>query len=176
MPIPLQQLYEEFNRRGHDTHEYNRLLSSVLAELANNQQAQTIVWDNGVPYIFDPLRNKYLSLTRTVVTGAIYGGSINSTYLRIDGVATMANQGFLIPRNATITALWAKSRPTSWNIEVRKNGIPITLVGVPVLAGSGSDGTIDLDLSQGEWIQLYANGSSIAHPIAAVELAWRLDV
>jgi len=140
------------------------------------QQSQAIVWDSGVPYIYDPLRNKKLSLTRTIISSALYGGSISDSYLRLDGVATMAEQGFLLPRKATITGLWAKSRiGAGWYIEVRKNGVPITVSSVQIIAGSGLDGTIDIDLNQGDWVQLFAQGSAIKHPIAACELAWRLD-
>lgn len=177
MPIPLQELYEQFNRLVDKPHEYNRLLSSVLQDLYNSISGQSIVWDSGVPYILDPLRQKFLSLTRAVITSGWYGNSIEDRYLRLDGVVTMGAQGFVLPRPATITGLWAKSRSNgSWNIEVRKNGIPITLASVSIAAGSGSNDTIDLNLDQGDWIQFYLDGTAVEHPIAAVELAWRLIV
>lgn len=88
----------------------------------------------------------------------------------------MSEQGFLIPRPATITGLWAKSRSQqAWTIEVRKNGIPITLVSVPVVTSKGYDGSIDVDLQPGDWIQLFLNGNAVEHPIACCELAWRLE-
>lgn len=177
MPIPLQELYEQFNRLVDKPHEYNRLLSSILQELSVSIQSQSIVWDDGVPYIFDPLRQKFLSLTRAVTTGGYYGSSIHDRYLRLDGVTMMGAQGFLVPRDATITAMWAKSRSiSSWSIEIRKNGLPITLASVPISLSSGYDDTIDIDLAKGDWIQLYLDGNDVEHPIAAVELAWRLDV
>lgn len=175
--IPLQELYEQFNRLIDKPHEYNRLLSSLIAQLNDQLAGQTIVWDNGTPYIFDPLRQKYLSLTRTVITSAFYGNSIDDRYLRLDGVSMMGSQGFLVPRDGTITGLWAKSRSNgAWNIEVRKNGIPITLVNVTINSGSGYDNSVDIDIAQGDWLQLYLDGNAVQHPIAACELSWRLIV
>jgi len=95
----------------------------------------------------------------------------------MDGVTMAGAQGFLMPRDATITAMWAKSRSTgSWNVEVRKNGIPITLVSIPVVGSFGSDSTIDVDVYAGDFLQFYLNGTAVDHPIAGVEIAWRANV
>lgn len=174
--INLKELYEDLDRAIDKPHVYNRLISRVLQELQQNIQSSSIVWDHGTPYIFDPFRQKLLSLTRPVVTAGAYGNSIDHRYLRLEGVATMGEQGFLIPRPATIVGLWAKSRSqASWTLEVRKNGIPITLVSVSVTGSMGRDNDIDADLNEGDWIQFYINGTAVEHPIASCELSWRLE-
>lgn len=175
--ISLQTLYEELDRAIDKPHVYNRLISRILQELQQSIQSSVVVHDDGgLSYTFDPLRQKYLSLTRVTMVAAAYGNSIDHRYLRLEGVATMGEQGFLIPRPATITGLWAKSRSkANWIIEVRKNGIPITLVSQPVTTSIGMDVSVDVDLEAGDWIQLYANGVAIEHPIACCELAWRLE-
>jgi len=171
--VPLQELFEELNRRIDKPIDYNHILSSWIQSFG----AQNIVFVDGMPYLPDPSRGKLLSIGRPVLSAAYYGLNQSSRYLRMDGVTMAGAQGFLMPRDATITAMWAKSRSTgSWNVEVRKNGIPITLVSIPVVGSFGSDSTIDVDVYAGDFLQFYLNGTAVDHPIAGVEIAWRANV
>jgi len=173
MPIPLQQLYEEFNRRIDKPHEFNRLLSSIIAELAAG--SPFIVQQGGMFYMLDNYRGEYLSLARPIITAGFYGNNVTNRYLRQDEVTMAGGSGFTIPRDATITAAWGKSRNTGgWNAEIRKNGIPITLVSIPIVSGIGYDDTVNIPLDAGDYIEFYLSGTGVEHPLVACELAWRI--
>lgn len=173
-PTDLKLLFEEFNRRIDKPIEFNHLLCSAIQDLYNLIAAQQIQWHDGVPYILDVSRGKTLSTTRAIFTGGYYGLNQDSRYLRVDGVTTAVDQGLLITRDATITAMWAKSRSIgSWTHEVRRNGVPITLASVPVISSIGNDTTMSVDLDAGDILQFYMSGVGVDHPIVGVEIAWR---
>lgn len=173
---PDESVFEELQKRENDPRVYNVYLAKLLDCLIQNQAATIIEWNGGVPYALDPSRSKQLSLNRPTLSSAYYGRAISNRYLRMDGVTTMSQQGFLCPRDATITGLWAKSRSSApWSIEIRKNGLPITLVSTSIVGSFGSDMALDVDVDAGDWLQFFASGTNIEHPLAAMEFAWRLD-
>lgn len=168
--VTLQELFEELNKRIDKPLDYNHILTSFLSSATTG----AIVFIDGLGYYFDPVRGKYLAVSRTILSAGQFGQNQNSRYMRMSDVPMQAAQGFLLPRDATITGLWAKSRSTSaWSVEVRKNGAPITLVAVPISGGSGSDLTLNYDLNAGDVLQIFQSGSAIDHPIAGIEFAWR---
>lgn len=167
--IDQKKFFDELNQRIDKPIEYNSLISQLFSELS----ASTITWDNGIPYLTDPSRQKELSLSRPVITSAFYGLNQSNRYLRLDGVTASGN-GFLCPRKATLTALWAKSRSeTGWAIEVRKNDNPIALANTTVTDGWGKIDNLSIDVEEGDYIQLYLSGDGVDHPIACFEFAWR---
>ena len=169
-PYDINKLFELLGARVNNQHDYNHVISWFI----NAISTQNIQWIDGVSYLQDPLRGKLLSITRPVFTAGYYGLNQRHRYLRMDSVTMAGDQGLLVPRNATITAVWAKTRSTgAWNAEVRKNGVPITLISVPIVSSFGSDTTLNVDVDAGDHIQFYMNGTGVDHPIIGVELAWR---
>lgn len=167
--IDPKLLFEELNKRVDKPIEYNHLITQVFAELTSGN----ISYDNGIPFLLDPTRQKELSLSRPVITSAFYGLNQSNRYLRLDGVTASGN-GFLMPRKATITALWAKSRSEGgWAIEIRRNDSPIALSNATITDGWGKIDNLSIDLDEGDYIQLYLNGDGVDHPIACFEFAWR---
>jgi hypothetical protein len=174
IPSGLQELFERLNERIDKPIEYNHILSSAIQGLYNLIAPNAITYVGGVPYTLDPNRGYQVSLPRAYHEAGWYGNNITNRYLKVGGVTTGAT-GILMPRDAVITGLWAKSRNAiSWTIELRKNGIPITLVSVPITSGEGYDGNLSITVDQGDYIQFYASGTSIDHPIAVAEIAWRI--
>jgi hypothetical protein len=174
MPPICDNLFETLLSLIDKPYDYNQLIAKLLCQLLQAAQHQQIVIEDGVPYFWDSDRSKMLSLARPIIRGGANGNAIDSRYLKMDDVATAGDQGFLIPRPATLTGLWGKSRSTAdWTLEVRKNGSNITLASVIISSGSGQDDFIDLDLDDGDYLQFYAIGNDISHPIVALELAWR---
>lgn len=171
----IQNLLEELLRLQDSPYAYNNLIARLLNDLWSMAAAGTITYDGGVPYTLDPIRQKFLSLARPVFSAGGHGFGVTNRYLQLSGdVASMGQQGILLPRAATITAIAAKSRSTgSWLFEVRRNGVNITVASQAVAAGSGSNPNLDIDLDAGDWLQFYAGGTNIAFPEATVELAWR---
>jgi hypothetical protein len=169
-PYDYKKLFELLGERVNNQHDYNHVISWFIQGLS----ATNIVWFDGTPHLEDPTRGKLLSIGRPVFTAGYYGLNQKNRYLRMSEVTMAGDQGLYMPRPATITAMWGKSRSTgAWSAEVRKNGIPITLISVPIIGSFGSDITLNIDVDAGDHIQFYMNGMSVDHPIVGVELAWR---
>lgn len=171
----FRKLFEQFLSLIDKPYDYNHLLCQIFDDLLAQQQGQTIINSGGVPYLFDVTRDKNLSLARPMMQAGAYGAAITNRYLRMSDVASAGPQGFPIFRPATITAMAARSRSTgAWTAEVRRNGVAVTLASIAVSARMGYDAHIDVDVEPGDWLQVFASGVDIDHPIVAVELAWRL--
>lgn len=169
-PYDINKLFELLGARVNNQHDYNHVISWFFNQLSS----QNIVWIDGLPYLQDPSRGKLLSISRPVFTAGYYGLAQRHRYLRMDSVTMAGAQGLLMPRDATICAAWAKSRSAgAWSLEIRKNGIPITLIAVSIVGSFGSDTTLNIDVDAGDHIQFYMNGINVDHPIVGVELAWR---
>jgi hypothetical protein len=147
-----------------------------------NQRLDTVYipdlvqWYDGVPYMQDPLRNKMLSMARMNQDFSYRGLDQSSRYLKIGEVVGSAN-GYLMTRDATITALCARSRSSNnWSIEIRKNDVVTSLSTLSVVGGEGIADTLDVDVNAGDFVQLFINGSGIDHPLAFLELAWRYTI
>lgn len=131
----------------------------------------------GILYTYDGTRTKWLSVDRKIVTAAKKGPT-KDVYLRhADGIAT-SETGFRALRDGTITGITAQSDTTgTWTLEIRKNDSVTVITSVAVSAAQGAqDTTINIDFSQGDEIQFYANvsGSPVVSAIGAIEIAWRV--
>jgi len=176
-PICPQDMFERLQDSMHQPEDYNHLLARTLQRICQALSTSEITWYQGTPYLKDPDREKFLSANRPTLQSAYYGLNQKDRYLRMSGVTTAGNQGFLVPKPATITGLWAKSRSIgNWIIEARKNGNPITLVSVNITGSFGSDMLVDIDVEAGDYLQFFLNGNAVDHPIAAMEIAWRLPI
>jgi hypothetical protein len=174
--VDLSTLLEQLDRLSDKPHEYNSLIAKLIRSLSEQTLGNLLRWQGGICYSFDPTRQKEISIDRSTISAGTYGKGISDRYLRVDGIPSAGSQGFLVPRAGLITGLWAKSRSMgSWSIEIRKNGIPITLVSVPVISSFGIDDSLDIDVERGDWLQFYLHGQNVEHPIAALELAWRTN-
>jgi len=173
-----KDFFEQLQEAQHQPEDYNHLIARTMNELCSFLSSTVItplIQDGGVAYYNDVLRTKKLSTHRATVVGAYYGLNQSSRYLKIADVTSAGSQGFFIPRPATITGMWAKSRSTSsWTFEARKNGVATAISSISVSSSFGSAIALDVDLSAGDHLQLYLSGTGIDHPIVACELAWRL--
>ena len=151
--------FEQLQEAMKQPEDYNHLLARTLNELCGllaTTQITPLIQVGGVAYYIDVLRGKKLSTHRVTMNGSYYGLGQASRYLKLGEVTSAGSQGFLVPRPATITALWAKSRSTgSWTIEARKNGSPITLVSVSITSSFGSSMALDVDVAAGDHLQLF---------------------
>lgn len=170
--VNFNELFEQFNRLIDKPLDYNQLLVKSLVDAQGLVSVQVV---NGVPVFQDAIRSKTLSLARPVFTASAFGNNMSDRYLKIGEVPAQGSQGMVMPRDATITGLWAKSRSTgNWTIEIRKNGIPLSLVGLAISGGQGADPNVDMDLNAGDVLQVFANGSNMSHIVAGIEVAWRV--
>jgi hypothetical protein len=166
----IKKFFEELNERIDKPIEFNHLLSKFVNEIA---AAQVFVVGD-LLFFNDPVRGRPVSVTRSIFTGGYYGLNQSSRYLRVDGVTTAGSHGIIMPRNGIITAMTAKSRSIgAWTFEVRRNGVPITLAGIPVVSSVGNNPLLDVDFDAGDFLQFYLSGSGVDHPIVSLEVAWR---
>lgn len=168
----FNKLYEALqDAYGSSTEEYNHIISKILNQMA---ASQIYVFD-GIAYILDPIRGKYLSTGRTQLSFGYYGPNQSSRYLRVEGVTTSGN-GWMMMRNATLTGLCTRSRSsTTYQLQIRKNDVTTPIQTIVANAGSGVSDTLDVNVNKGDYVQLFIDGTAIDHPLAFLELAWRYD-
>lgn len=134
---------------------------------------------NGVLYIYDDIRSKWLSVNRqTLVFGR--NGVAGNQYLSYMGGGMSSDSGYRPSNSATIVSMSVQtSTSDDYSIDIRKND---TLTGIASLSVSGSDNageiTTDVNLTIGDFLQCYLNytgsGSGVEDPVVVIELAWRV--
>lgn len=130
----------------------------------------------GILYIYDASRAKWLSVHRDKYVSNRNAAASTNIYLRI-GEGTPSNTtGIRMTRNGTITSLAAQTDTAeTWIFEVRKNDVLSSITSLSISAAIGSqNNTINIDVSQGDELQFFCNGSGINHPVGIVEVAWRI--
>lgn len=98
-----------------------------------------------------------------------------NVYLRgPDGVPTNLS-GFVVPFDATIVRITASTQNAhSWTAEVRKNGSVAVIASLAISAATtGISTLLSVDVSAGDIIQTYCNGTAITYPLVMVYLKRR---
>ena len=124
---------------------------------------------------YDATRGKWLSVDRVQLSASKKGGA-NDVYLRVSDQIATSETGYRIMRDATITALAAQTDGVeTWTLRIRKNDSTTDLASLVITAATGGqDTTINLDLDQGDELQIFADTTGAIHsPVALVEIAWR---
>jgi hypothetical protein len=150
------------------------LLPTVLPTI--NVSDGQIASSNGITYVYDGYRTKWLSTNRQYLTSG-KGGNSKDIYLRtVDNIATSAT-GLRMIRNGTIVGMVGQTTGVStWSFQVRKNGVLAPIASITITAATGgSSSLINVDFSAGDVLQFYANtaGINIVSPVCITEVAWR---
>jgi hypothetical protein len=140
-----------------------------------NSGGQMFVGDDGILYVFDGTRSKWLSVDRTMVGWGRNSNNTSNEYLRQFNGAQSNNNGWRMVRDGTITAISAQSNASqTWTLQIRKNDATATITSLSMAAQTGNhDNTLNIDISAGDFIQAYCNGNSIDFPQTLIEIAWR---
>lgn len=114
----LNKLFERLQESyGSSVEEYNHIVSSLF----QNISVIAVEWQNGVPYLRDPLRGTLLSIPRVTQEFGYYGPNQSSRYLKLGSVVGSGN-GFLCMRDACITGLSTRCRNgANYQVKIRKN-------------------------------------------------------
>lgn len=130
---------------------------------------------NGILYIYDGTRNKWLSVDRTMVGWGRNSANTSNEYLRQFNGAQSNNNGWRMIRNGTITAITAQSNINqTWTLEIRKNDATTVITSLTMTATQGNhNNTLNIDVNEGDFIQAFCNGTSIDYPQTLIEIAWR---
>ncbi len=131
--------------------------------------------DNGLLYIYDGTRSKWLSVDRSMVGWGRNSGNTSNQYLRQFNGALSNQNGWRMIRDGTITAITAQSNINqTWTLEIRKNDSPTVIASIIITNAQGdNDNTINIDFSEGDYLQAYCRGSSVDYPQTLIEVAWR---
>ncbi|WP_299160609.1 hypothetical protein [uncultured Tenacibaculum sp.] len=130
---------------------------------------------DGILYIYDNTRTKWLSVHRTMVGWGRNSNNTTNEYLRQFNGAQSNNNGWRMIRNGTITAISAQTNINqTWTIEIRKNDVTTVITSLTMTSVQGNhNNTINVNVNEGDFIQAYCNGNSIDFPQVLIEIAWR---
>jgi len=149
----------------------------MLRDVVNASQQQDA---DGIAVVFDSSRSKFLSATRPVFTFARHHRRARvRTYLRtIDRLPSNAS-GYLLSRDATITALTVElnsAATISFDIEVERAGVFIQVASISLSAEAQKTTTaLDIDLQAGDRLAAKVTTGEADFPVLGVELAWRVS-
>ncbi|MGO4921529.1 hypothetical protein, partial [Maribacter spongiicola] len=131
--------------------------------------------DDGILYIYDGTRSKWLSVDRTMVGWGRNSNNTSNEYLRQFNGALSNQNGWRMVRNGTITAISAQSDiDQTWTFEVRKNDATTVIASITMTGVQGNhNNTLNVDINEGDFIQAYCNGTSVDYPETLIEIAWR---
>ncbi|SFR89764.1 hypothetical protein, partial [Maribacter stanieri] len=131
--------------------------------------------DDGILYIYDGTRSKWLSIDRTMVGWGRNSNNTSNEYLRQFNGALSNQNGWRMVRNGTITAISAQSDiDQTWTFEVRKNDATTVIASITMTGIQGNhNNTLNVDINEGDFIQAYCNGTSVDYPETLIEIAWR---
>jgi hypothetical protein len=133
--------------------------------------------DQGLLWVYDTVRGKWLSTQRSTF-GAGEKGRIRNKYLMVFDGQVSNLTGWRVVRDATITAIAAQTRNNeTWTLRVRKNGDPTDIASLTMSAVDGNHSSVaNVDVSEGDQIQFYAETTGflgIKDALVWVEVAWR---
>ncbi|MCD8400064.1 hypothetical protein [Tenacibaculum finnmarkense] len=130
---------------------------------------------NGILYIYDGTRAKWLSVDRTMVGWGVNNANTGNEYLRQFNGAQSNRNGWRMIRNGTITAISAQTNINqTWTLEIRKNDGTTAIASLTITNQQGNhNNTLNIDVNEGDFIQAYCNGSSVDYPETLIEIAWR---
>ncbi|MCG8804784.1 hypothetical protein G1K75_03845 [Tenacibaculum finnmarkense] len=130
---------------------------------------------NGILYIYDGTRAKWLSVDRTMVGWGVNNANTGNEYLRQFNGAQSSQNGWRMIRNGTITAISAQTDINqTWTLEIRKNDGTTAIASLTITNQQGNhNNTLNIDVNEGDFIQAYCNGTNVSHPETLIEIAWR---
>lgn len=131
---------------------------------------------NGITYLYDCTRSKYLSTSRAYLRSGIRHRKVTNQYMRVEDSQPTMTVGDDLPHNGTIVGLTANCEvPSTWVFEVYKKGTPTSIASLSLSSqASKEDETVDVDVSKGDVLLFKLNGVQIPFPRGMVEIAWRL--
>lgn len=135
-----------------------------------------VIVNNGIQYVYDSTRQKFLSATRVIVEAGVRFHQVTNTVLRTSDGSPMSVAPYYLLRNATIVGLSGQSEVGhTWILSVLKNDNPsaisfVSLVNQSFVQNLG----LNIDVDLGDRLVLKAVGTNIPFPKGILEIAWRL--
>lgn len=124
-------------------------------------------------YIYDEVRDKFLSVPREYVESSIKSRTVTNQFLRI-GKSPMRPIGHDIIRNGTIVGIAINTETAkTWSLEIYRKNSAIAIGSIAVSSDRLEDTSLNIDVDSGWIIQLKVAGTNIQFPTVLLEIAWR---
>lgn len=139
------------------------------------QGGQIFMGDDGILYVFDGSRSKWLSVDRVMIGWGRNSNNTTDEYLRQFNGSLSDENGWRMIRNGTITAITAQTNASSsWTLEIRKNDDITNILILDLTSEEGKhNNNVNIDVNEGDFIQAFCNGTDISNPQTLIEIAWR---
>ena len=131
----------------------------------------------GIAYLYDSVRNKFMSIEKTILGFGRQGSSRNQ-YLGLFGNSNFPSNssGFRVTRNSTITSLSTQLGSVgTCTINIRKNDGTADIASITLTAVDGNhDTAVNVDVTAGDFIQCYvSNANAVENPMVLMEMKYR---
>jgi hypothetical protein len=162
---------------GTGTYAPLELSARSSAPSTDLQNGQIYYGTDGIQYVYDSSRSKWLSVQRMTVHFGTLGDQALG-YFQLLNTIDNTKSGWVIPRNAVITAYGVQSElDKTWQLQMRKNNVAISLDALNiVVAKSGYKLNANVDLIANDMLQAYVyktTGDKPRNGLVWVEIAWR---
>jgi hypothetical protein len=153
------------------------ILHEILGSSSGGSGSTSLEIDNGILWIWDTSKSKWLSSFRATFLAAESGRVKNKYLPLIDGQVSNLS-GYRLARDATLTAIATQTRENeTWTLHIRKNGSLSNLASLVISNTSGNHSTaINVDFIENDRIEFFAETTSffgIKDPSVWIEVAWR---
>ena len=131
---------------------------------------------DGMLFVYDGTRSKWLSTTRMFLTFGRGGRTANQYLNFYAGRIPSNNSGLRLSRDAVIVSLSGQFNTSGTGIfYIGKNDTPSSIGNLSVSSSLGNHNTtLNIDLSAGDFLQSYIQSSTkVWYPVLIVEIAWR---
>ncbi len=131
---------------------------------------------DGILCVYDGSRSKWLSVQRIFLAFGRKGNTKNQYLNYAAGNLASNNSGYRIPRNATIVSMSGQLDASGTvDMRLRSNDNAANIATLTITAAIGDqDNTLDVDTSQGDYLQMYSdNANSVEDPMIVIEIAYR---
>jgi hypothetical protein len=138
---------------------------------------QLFVGTDGILYIYDGTRSKWLSVSRFMVGWGNTGNVTATTYLNQFSSSSSLNNGWKMMRDGTITGITVQSNTAqTWTLQIRKGDFAAPITSLVITAAAGGTSILEnIDVSAGDFLQAVVSASSgnVSNPQVLIEIAWR---
>ncbi len=131
---------------------------------------------DGMLYIYDSTRSKWLSVHRDVLVFGRRRG-VRNQYLNFAvGNLSSNNSGYRIPRNATIVAMTGQLDANgTCTMHIRRNDTATNISSLTITSANGArDISTNIDINVNDFLQSYLSSSAnVQDPVFMIEIAYR---
>ena len=153
-------------------------LNPVSSAPSTGAAAGQVCINDGIVYVYDATRGKWLSSNRMTVVFGRRGLTKDQELNFGAGSLPSNNSGYRMVRDATIVSMSAQidaSGTCDMHLRSNDNAADLVTQSISAALGAGST-TTDQDLSSGDFLQSYLESAAgVADPMLVIEIAWRLS-